>query len=56
MGLFISKKIIESYGGNILAENNYSDGREGAAFAFILATINKLCVDFFLIELGKIHH
>jgi signal transduction histidine kinase len=45
--LFISKKIIESHGGDIWAENNYSDGRgeegrgRGSTFAFILPTINK---------------
>jgi signal transduction histidine kinase len=45
LGLFISKKIIESHGGNIWAENNYSDERggegRGSTFAFILPTINK---------------
>jgi len=35
LGLYISKGIVEAYGGRIWAENN-SDGKGGATFSFSL--------------------
>jgi two-component system, OmpR family, sensor histidine kinase VicK len=43
LGLYISKKIIETHDGKIWAENN-ADGKKGATFYFILPATNQLNV------------
>jgi signal transduction histidine kinase len=46
LGLFISKNIIESHGGNIWAKNNTEDeGGKGAKFAFTLPLIEHKVAD-----------
>ena len=40
LGLYISKNVVETHGGNIWAENNNKNGNRGAIFYFTLPLIN----------------
>ncbi len=42
LGLYISKNVIETHGGNIWAENNNKNGNRGAIFYFTLPLINNI--------------
>ena len=42
LGLYISKNVVETHGGNIWAENNNKNGNRGAIFYFTLPLINNI--------------